>query len=135
MRKRNRARLESGSRSTVPRGIYRQRVLLLDISILFLKSKYIHWLWANLNPKLSPVMYYLMFYFETNPHWKSPFLRFITCMRTIVCTPWSFVQRGRGSNSRNDPVVWLVYSESTRWAANAHICETSQQVAKSVCDI
>ena len=38
---------------------------------------------------------------------------------------------GEGSNSRNDRGMWLVYSEKTRQAAHAHICETSQRVAKS----
>ena len=45
---------------------------------------------------------------------------------TINNTPWNFVQ---GSNSRNDPGVWQVYSDSTRRAEHAHICETSQRVA------
>ena len=37
----------------------------------------------------------------------------------------------RGSNSRNDPGVWLVYSDSTRQAEHAYICEIFQQVANS----
>ena len=37
----------------------------------------------------------------------------------------------RGSNSRNDPGVLLVYSNSTCRAEHAHICETSQRVANS----
>ena len=35
---------------------------------------------------------------------------------------------GVGSYSRNDPCVWLVYSDSNRRAAHAHIDETSQRV-------
>ena len=34
----------------------------------------------------------------------------------------------KGSNTRNDPGVLLVYSESTRRAEHAHICEISQRV-------
>ena len=41
------------------------------------------------------------------------------------------LSREEGSNSRNDPGVQLVYSESTRRRANAHIGETSQPVANS----
>ena len=37
----------------------------------------------------------------------------------------------RGSNSRNDPGVWLWYSDSTRRAEHAHIGGTSQRVANS----
>ena len=37
----------------------------------------------------------------------------------------------RGSNYRNDPGVWLWYSDSTRRAEHAHIGGTSQRVANS----
>ena len=56
---------------------------------------------------------------------KSP-LHNQTIMR--LYTNWNFVQGG-GSYSRNDPVLWLVYSDSTRRAAHGHIRETSQRVA------
>ena len=39
--------------------------------------------------------------------------------------------RPGGSNSRNDPGVWLSYSDSTRRAEHAHIGGTSQRVANS----
>ena len=39
--------------------------------------------------------------------------------------------RGEGSNSRNDPGLWIVNSDSTQRAEHAHICETSQRVANS----
>ena len=48
-----------------------------------------------------------------------------------VCGAHSLKHRPGGSNSRNDPGVWLVYSDSTRRAEHAHICETSQRVANS----
>ena len=35
------------------------------------------------------------------------------------------------TSSRNDPGVWLAYSDSTRRAEHAHICETSERVANS----
>ena len=37
---------------------------------------------------------------------------------------WKLVQEGVVSYSRNDPGLWLVYSDSTRRAAHAHIGET-----------
>ena len=43
----------------------------------------------------------------------------------------SFKHRPGGSNSRNDPGVWLWYSDSTRRAEHAHTGETSQRVANS----
>ena len=43
----------------------------------------------------------------------------------------SLKHRPGGSNSRNDPGMWLWYSDSTRWAEHAHIGGTSHRVAKS----
>ena len=43
-------------------------------------------------------------------------------------TPWNSVQ-GAPLHSRNDPGMWLVFSDSTRRAAQAHIGQTSQRVA------
>ena len=45
-------------------------------------------------------------------------------------TTWNLFQ-GEGSNSRNDLVVWLVYSDSTWRAARAFIGRTSQWVKNS----
>ena len=49
--------------------------------------------------------------------------------KIAISTPWNFVQGG--SNSKNDPGVWLWYSYSTRRAEHAHIGGTSQRVANS----
>ena len=49
----------------------------------------------------------------------------------IVYLTHSLKLRPGGANSRNEPGVWLWYSDSTRRAKHAHIEETSQGVAES----
>ena len=49
----------------------------------------------------------------------------------ISCnTPPETPSRGPLPHSRNDPGMWLVFSDSTRRAAHAYIRETSQRVAE-----
>ena len=50
--------------------------------------------------------------------------------QVLYNTPWNFIQGG-GVNFRNEPGVWIVYSDSIRRAEHAHICEISWDLSTS----